>query len=159
MNDYFDEDGHLADCALVGLIDDTLDELARFEIAEHLSFCDTCTERYTALLCDDCLLSPPEPLRKGVLCRIREQARVIFFNRYVTVGVAACFTMVLWVGGVFTPSITVREPHVLNQLTAISESITQSTSELGTKITENIQEIIGELQSFDLKGVFTHEEK
>lgn len=159
MNDYFDTDGHLNDCALFDLINDSLEELSRLEIAEHLSFCDTCTERYTALLCDDCLLAPPEPLRKGVLSRIREQARVIFFNRYVTVGVAACFTMVLWVGGVFTPSITVRDVRVFSQLTAISESISQSTSELGEKITDNIYEIIGGLQSLDLKGVFTNEKK
>ena len=63
MLDLFDQNGHLTDEALQALIrEEDLDELQRLEISEHLSFCDACTARYTDLLCDDVLQSPPVPL-------------------------------------------------------------------------------------------------
>ena len=49
MKAYFAPDGHLTDCAFDDLLHSEPDELARLEIAEHLAFCDHCTERYTEL--------------------------------------------------------------------------------------------------------------
>ena len=52
MNELFNQDGCLTDYALSALIHDKpLDELERLELSEHLSFCDACIERYTAMLC------------------------------------------------------------------------------------------------------------
>ena len=45
----FLENGHLSDAGLAALRDGQLDELARLEAAEHLSFCDACLDRYLAL--------------------------------------------------------------------------------------------------------------
>ncbi len=37
------------------MMDGQLDELGRLEAAEHLSYCDQCMDRYTALLTADAL--------------------------------------------------------------------------------------------------------
>lgn len=67
MKPYFDQDGHLTGRAFDDLLHGEPDELARLEIAEHLAFCDHCTERYTARLCEDELLPAPETLRPSVM--------------------------------------------------------------------------------------------
>ena len=46
----FDAEGHLTDGGLRALQDDRLDDLGRLEAAEHLTFCDYCLARYTALI-------------------------------------------------------------------------------------------------------------
>ena len=47
----FDKHGHLTEEALRVLTDGgPLTELERLELAEHLSYCDGCLERYAALL-------------------------------------------------------------------------------------------------------------
>ena len=43
----FRDDGHLTDEALTALAGESLDDLSRLEIAEHLAFCDLCLQRYT----------------------------------------------------------------------------------------------------------------
>ena len=45
MKPYFDQDGHLTGRAFDDLLHGEPDELGRQEIAEHLAFCDHCTER------------------------------------------------------------------------------------------------------------------
>ena len=51
----FREDGCLSDEGLHALTAGQLDELGRLEAAEHLAYCDKCTDRYTALLTADAL--------------------------------------------------------------------------------------------------------
>lgn len=65
MIEVFDRDGCLTDDALLALIRQEPDEMTRLEIAEHLSFCDRCTERYSELLCEAPLRLPPSlsPIR------------------------------------------------------------------------------------------------
>lgn len=46
----FREDGCLTDEGLLAVTKGGLDELGRLETAEHLSYCDRCMDRYTALL-------------------------------------------------------------------------------------------------------------
>ena len=75
MKPYFDQDGHLTGRAFDDLLHGEPDELARLEIAEHLAFCDHCTERYTARLCEDELLPAPETLRPSVLQPLRGSGR------------------------------------------------------------------------------------
>ena len=61
----FDKDGHLTVQALKALVrNDPLEELTRLEMAEHLSFCDRCLQRYTELLTDDVLLTPSPARRR-----------------------------------------------------------------------------------------------
>ena len=110
MKPYFDQDGHLTGRAFDDLLHGEPDELARLEIAEHLAFCDHCTERYTARLCEDELLPAPETLRPSVMRSIRQRAVQLFFNRYVAAGVAACLTMLLWLGSPCQPVPIRRTP-------------------------------------------------
>ncbi len=157
MKEYFDENGHLTDFALFDLIDELPDELQRLEIAEHLSFCDHCTERYTAILCDDVLISPPKPLKTSVLQRIRQQARIVFFNRYVAAGVAACFTMVLWTSGAFSAgNIKIKDHNALEDLTVITGNFTEKAVEFGQNVSDEINKFF---TNFNLEGDFTDEKK
>ena len=56
----FDKHGHLTEEALRVLTDGgSLTELERLELAEHLSYCDGCLERYAALLAETPLMEPP----------------------------------------------------------------------------------------------------
>ena len=56
----FDKHGHLTEEALRVLTDGgSLTELERLELAELLSYCDGCLERYAALLAETPLMEPP----------------------------------------------------------------------------------------------------
>lgn len=97
----FDHAGHLTEEALHGLCAETLDEMGRLEAAEHLSYCDPCLERYTALLTGDALLQPAHPLKAPVLQRVRRRALSVLCNQYTAYAAAACLALVLWGTGVF----------------------------------------------------------
>ena len=49
----FNQNGCLTEEGLHAVIGGQLDELGRLEAAEHLSYCDKCMDRYTALLTAD----------------------------------------------------------------------------------------------------------
>lgn len=98
----FHENGCLTDAALRAVIDGTLDEMARLEVCEHLSFCDACLLRYTALLDDEVLLTPEEPVAPGVIQRIREKTMRVLVNRYTRAAAVAVLAMALWSTGVFS---------------------------------------------------------
>ena len=101
MKDYFDEKGHLTDMALEELIHGQPDEIVRLEIAEHLSFCDRCLERYTEMLTPSVLVAPEPSNVAQIMRRIRYRAKTIFFHKYATLAVAACLALVLWTSGMF----------------------------------------------------------
>lgn len=97
----FQENGCLTDEALHGLIEERLDEMGRLEVAEHLSFCDRCLERYTAMLTDDTLKTPETPLTPKILSRVRSRVLRLVVNRYAACGAAAVLAFTLWGAGVF----------------------------------------------------------
>ena len=80
----FREDGCLSDEGLHALTAGQLDELGRLEAAEHLAYCDKCTDRYTALLTADALADPPRDGRAAVA------------------GVAAVLALTMWRTGALT---------------------------------------------------------
>ena len=63
----FDQNGCLTEEGLHAVIGGQLDELGRLEAAEHLSYCDKCMDRYTALLTADVLEEPPRSARGAVM--------------------------------------------------------------------------------------------
>ena len=67
---WFRDDGCLTDEGLRALTAGQLDELGRLETAEHLSYCDACMDRYTALLTADALETPPRSMRGTVMSTI-----------------------------------------------------------------------------------------
>ena len=60
----FQENGCFTDEGLQAVAGGQLDELGRLEAAEHLSYCDKCMDRYTALLTADVLETPPKGMRR-----------------------------------------------------------------------------------------------
>ena len=66
----FRDDGCLTDEGLHALIAGELDEMGRLEAAEHLSYCDKCMDRYTALLTEDVLEQPPRSARGAMMTTI-----------------------------------------------------------------------------------------
>ena len=96
----FRADGHLTTEALAALVrDDRLDELGRLEIAEHLSFCDACLQRYTDLLCGTELLTPERSCQETLWARVRTRALRLVTSRYATAAAAVALALtVLWGG-------------------------------------------------------------
>lgn len=96
----FRADGHLTDEALAALIRDGCpEELGRLEIAEHLSFCDLCLQRYADLLCGTELLTPERSCQKTLWTRIRMRAVRLVTSRYATAAATVALALtVLWSG-------------------------------------------------------------
>lgn len=94
----FDAEGHLTDEGLYALKDGTLDDLGALEAAEHLSFCDRCLLRYTAMIdaAPECLQQPMRDLIPQVQALMRLRRFRIMTNRYVSTAVAAGLAFVLW---------------------------------------------------------------
>lgn len=97
---YFDAEGHITDRGFQMLLNEELDETPRYELAEHLDFCDRCVERYTDLLTDDSLMAPQEEITPAVMRKLKRRARSILMSRVARVSIAACLALVIWVGGV-----------------------------------------------------------
>lgn len=96
----FRADGHLTDEALAALVrDEAPDELGRLEIAEHLSFCDACLQRYTDLLRGTELLTPERSCRETLWARVLNADLRLVTSRYATAAAAVALALtVLWSG-------------------------------------------------------------
>ena len=101
MTELFRPDGHLTDEGLRALVGGELDELGRLEAAEHLSFCDACLVRYTALLEGEVLQEPPTDQTLPVMRRLRRRAAQALMSRYTAAAAAVLITGTLWYTGIF----------------------------------------------------------
>ena len=96
----FHTDGHLTDEALAALIrDGRPDELSRLEIAEHLSFCDVCLQRYTDLLSGTTLLEPERSCSETLWVRVRMRTLRLVTSRYATAAAAVALALTMLWGG------------------------------------------------------------
>ena len=107
----------------------TLDETARLEVCEHLSFCDACLLRYTALLDDEVLLTPKEPVAPGVMHRIREKTMRVLVNRYTRAAAVAVLALALWSTGVFS-SLVPKRPDPRQSAPAPIEAPVETPAEM-----------------------------
>ena len=98
----FREDGCLSDEGLHALTAGQLDELGRLEAAEHLAYCDKCTDRYTALLTADALTDPPRDVRRTVMSTIWVRLMQSTYGRAAVAGVAAVLALTMWRTGALT---------------------------------------------------------
>ena len=98
----FRKDGCLSDEGLHALIAGQLDELGRLEAAEHLAYCDNCTDRYTALLTADALSDPPRSVRRTVMGTIWVRLMQSTCGRAAVAGVAAVLALTIWRTGALT---------------------------------------------------------
>ena len=91
----FDAEGHLTDEGLHGLQEGRLDELGSLEAAEHLTFCDYCLARYTALIesAPEKLKQPMRDLIPQVQALMRLRSFRIMTNRYVSTAAAVCWPL------------------------------------------------------------------
>lgn len=115
MSELFFSDGHLTDAALQGLIDGSLDELSRLEVGEHLSYCDACLDRYTALLTADTLEEPEVNQTLPVMRKVYKRQMDRATQRYATAVAAVAIGSVLWYAGVFSTvgKFLVESPQTL----------------------------------------------
>lgn len=101
----FGPDGHLTGPGLAALAAGTLDEIGRFEAAEHLGFCGACMNRYTALLTGEALLAPPADLVLPVARRVRRRGVRVNLRRYAAAAAAAALALGLWGSGAFAQMV------------------------------------------------------
>ena len=96
----FRADGHLTGGALAALCADAeLDGLSRLEIAEHLSFCDLCLERYTDALTGTAPAVPVNSCQKRFWHTARLRKLRMTLSRYAAAAAAVALALtMLWRG-------------------------------------------------------------
>lgn len=137
----FRADGHLTDEALTALVrDDGLDELGRLEMAEHLSFCDLCLQRYTDLLSGTELLTPERSCRQTLWVRVRTRTLRLVTSRYATAAAAVALALtVLWGGQEIQfsrPVPTEARPAVVKRLQGWPERWNDALNETLSGVTD-----------------------
>ena len=112
----FDQNGHLSDQAIAALVSgDELDALTRLEIAEHLSYCDFCLQRYTDALTGNLLLTPEVSCRHTIWRKIRERTVRILTSRYATAAATMALALTLVWADIPLPEQTLAEGPGLTQ--------------------------------------------
>lgn len=132
----FDTAGHLTDAGLDAVKDGTLDDLGSLEAAEHLTFCDYCLQRYTALLdaAPACLQTPMRDLVPQVQALMRLRSFRILTNRYVSAAAAVVLAFALWQFGAFTPPKTAIKPSESIPKTAVSTVLNGTFADISNGI-------------------------
>ena len=105
----FDKNGCLTDEGLQALQAGGLDELGRLETAEHLSYCDKCMDRYTALLTADALETPPHSAHKAVMATIWVRLMQNTWGRAAVAAVAAVLVLTMWRSGTLKQILSTGE--------------------------------------------------
>ena len=132
----FDKNGCLTDEGLQALQAGGLDELGRLETAEHLSYCDKCMDRYTALLTADALETPPHSAHKAVMAAIWVRLMQNTWGRAAVAGVAAVLAFTMWRSGTIDQLLNFRqELHTWTPET--SQSQTEEALQLGKPVEDD----------------------
>ena len=97
--EWFRDDGCMTEAGLRALLDGQLDEMGRLEAAEHLSYCDHCMDRYTALLTADALESAPRGMHGAVMGGVWARLMQNTYGRAAVAGVAAVLALTMWRSG------------------------------------------------------------
>lgn len=130
----FDENGCLTDEGLQALKDGQLDEMGRLEAAEHLSYCDKCIDRYTALLTADVLEEPPRSARGAVMTTIWVRLMQNTWGRTAVATVAAVLALTMWRSGTLEQIIGFRQ-QVKSWMPETSQSQTvEEVQQLGKPV-------------------------
>ncbi|MBM6716436.1 hypothetical protein H6B15_07150 [Gemmiger formicilis] len=149
-NNLFDTAGCLTPSGLEALRDDRLDELGRLEAAEHLTFCDRCLARYTALLESIQLSAPMRDLIPQVQALMRLRTFRIMTNRYVSVAAAIALALALWRFGLFgvAPAAAPQEKTEPRQNTSVSQMLGKALN----GASEGLQGVLDSIQDTALSG-------
>ena len=149
-NNLFDTAGCLTQRGLEALRDDRLDDLGRLEAAEHLTFCDRCLARYTALLETIQLSAPMRDLIPQVQALMRLRTFRVMTNRYVSVAAAIVLALALWRFGLFgaTPAAAPQEMREARPKASISHLLEGALD----GASEGLQNVLGSIQDTALSG-------
>ncbi len=132
----FRDDGHLTSEALAVLAaGEELPELTRLEIAEHLSFCDACLERYAAAMASAPLAAPSPRCRAGLFRRIRLRAARLLFSRFGAAAAAVAVTV--------TAVWTVPLPEVKSAPEELPSPISEAYHGWTEAVDQGLQRIMG----------------
>lgn len=137
MDEIFNEDDHISDYGFNKLLQDELNDLELLEIAEHLSFCDECIEKYSELLNNVSLLSPPETFINRTLKAIKQKTIRLIYNKYFSAAVAAGFAIFLWVSGIFNINVEALNKKIeipVNKRTSITDSFSAKFNSIVDKL-------------------------
>ena len=126
----FDKNGCLTDEGLQALQAGGLDELGRLETAEHLSYCDKCMDRYTALLTADALETPPHSAHKAVMAAVWVRLMQNTWGRAAVAGVAAVLAFTMWRSGTVEQLLDFRQ-ELRSWTQEASQSQTEEALQLG----------------------------
>lgn len=142
----FSENGCLTDEGLQALTAGQLDEMGRLEAAEHLSCCDKCMDRYTALLTADALETPPHSAHKAVMAAIWVRLMQNTWGRAAVAGVAAVLAFTMWRSGTIDQLLDFRQ-ELRSWTPETSQSQTEGALQLGKPVEDDRQpaqpEILG----------------
>ena len=134
----FDKSGCLTDEGLQALQAGQLDEPGRLEAAEHLAYCDKCTDRYTALLTADMLEEPPRSAHKAVMAAIWVRLMQNTWGRAAVAGVAAVLAFAMWRTGTIGQLLAFRQ-QLHSWTPTVSQSQTEESAQLGRPIEDDRQ--------------------
>ncbi len=114
----FDANGHVTDAALAALVENALCEAQRLQLAEHLTECDACLLRMTALQMPQ--QQPQRPLVEQALQQLQKRRTVEFIRRCGIAAAAACFMLFSWRMDLFEKlgSRPAENPQLLQQFSA-----------------------------------------
>lgn len=149
-NNLFDTAGCLTQSGLEALREDRLDDLGRLEAAEHLTFCDRCLARYTALLESIQLSAPMRDLIPQVQALMRMRTFRVMTNRYVSVAAAIVLVLALWRFGLFgaAPAAAPEEMEQARPKASISHMLGDAIN----GASEGLQNVLGSIQDTALSG-------
>ena len=150
----FQDNGCLTEEGLQALVNNQLDELGRLEAAEHLSYCDQCMDRYTALLTADALETPPRSVRSTVMTTIWVRLMQNTYGRMAVAGVAAVLALTMWRSGALTTLLD----HSLVQTALPSQTISETACPAGKPLPEQQGKPMTSRREFysGLSGVLDH---
>ena len=135
----FRDDGCLTDEGLQALTEGQLDEMGRLEAAEHLSYCNKCMNRYTALLTADVLEEPPRSARGAVMTTIWIRLMQNTYGRAAVAAVAAVLALTMWRSGTLDQLMCFRQ-QIETWLPQTSQSQTaEDPQQLGKPVEDGRQ--------------------
>ena len=130
----FKEDGCFTREGLLALTDGQLDEMGRLEAAEHLSYCDKCMDRYTALLTEEALQDPPHSARGAVMTTIWVRLMQNTYGRAAVATVAAVLALTMWRSGGFS-ALMLHQNRI--GMPSTSQSQTAEPERLGSPVQDD----------------------
>ncbi len=147
MNNCFDNNGHVTKQALANLSNAELTQIQQYEIAEHLSFCDTCIELYVSTVKNQSTIPLTLNTSDNIIKKIRKRIFKTAFNKYTTYVAAACLALIMW--GIGPSANLINAPQTIEKFVhSINTNISETQNNLGNNETNLFNSAINILDIF-----------